>query len=393
MDINIEVQYLCIKQEYVRGIPYYIKNLTEALAFRNKNTYALSFFDYGRERNNREYIFRYIDKDAISRLTLNECNDLSYKAFFDGYILGSTANYDNRTYEDYIGKTYDIIHFPSVFSIPQNVKGNTLVTVHDVIPCMPGFRTNWTEESQEVFLRSIDYIKENAAITIISDSYSTKNDLVDQLGFDGNRIHVVPLAVDDKNLFYDPDISTLKSMGIEGEFILYLGELDPRKGIIDIITAFAQIKSRYADLKLVLAGGTEKIFEEQLQKALSESEYRNDIILTGYVSEKQKRVLLSYAEIFLFPSEYEGFGIPVLEAMKCKTPVITTKVSSLPEVGGDAVVYITPNQPEELSEAVCDLLGDTEKRVLLSKMGLKQCENFSWDKTAAMTEEVYQKLC
>ena len=242
-------------------------------------------------------------------------------------------------------------------------------------------------------MRSIDYIKENAAITIISDSYSTKNDLVDQLGFDGNRIHVVPLAVDDKNLFYDPDISTLKSMGIEGEFILYLGALDPRKGIIDIITAFAQIKSRYADLKLVLAGGTEKIFEEQLQKALSESEYRNDIILTGYVSEKQKRVLLSYAEICLFPSEYEGFGIPVLEAMKCKTPVITTKVSSLPEVGGDAVVYITPNQPEELSEAVCDLLGDTEKRVLLSKMGLKQCENFSWDKTAAMTEEVYQKLC
>ena len=104
MNVNIEVQYLCIKQEYVRGIPYYIKHLVETLAFSESNKYAVSFFDFNKERNNRDYVLRYIEKKALERISLNECNTLSYKEFFEGYRNNTSASYDHKSYEDYVSR-------------------------------------------------------------------------------------------------------------------------------------------------------------------------------------------------------------------------------------------------------------------------------------------------
>ena len=140
----------------------------------------------------------------------------------------------------------------------------------------------------------------------------------------------------------------------------------------------------------MLAGTGEEWAKKTLYPLIEKSQYRSDIILTGYVSEEQKRCLLSTAEIFLFPSEYEGFGIPILEAMACGTPVITGNTSSMPEVGGEAALYVTPHEPDDLIKSIKDLLDDKEKRESLKNSGLNWCKNFTWDKTASMTEEVYR---
>jgi len=297
---------------------------------------------------------------------------------------------DKDTFEDYIGGTYDVIHFPSAFSIPQNVKSCTVVTAHDVIPCIDRFKNHWDKDSQKVFFKSMEYIKENERIVVIADSKSTKTDLKDIIGISDERIKVVPLAIDKKNVFYETNEKVLNNLGITGDYLLYLGALDPRKGIINIIEAFSYVKSRYTDIKLVLAGGFEKLFENDLINALHNSEYEKDIVLTGYVTTEQKRILLSSARVFLFPSEYEGFGLPVLEAMTCKTPVITTYVSSLPEVGGDAALYVEPNRPTELAETIEKLMQDSQLYNEQRELSYEQSKKFSWEKTAKLTEEVYQ---
>ena len=392
MNIDIEVQYLCLKQEFVRGIPYYIKNLIDNLVVYGNNNYSISLFDYGKERNNIEYIYKYLKNNTIDKVKIHECNDLSYKKFFEGYIADTSKAYDSKSYEEYVNGSFDVVHFPSVLSLPQNVKTKTVVTVHDVIPCLPSFEANWNADIQEVFLKSVDYVRDRRDITVIADSASTKRDLMTVSGIEGSRIYVVPLAIDNNNVYFQEDEATLERMHISGEYILYLGALDPRKGIIDIIKSFTAVKNTYPDIKLVLAGGMEPNYKDRIIDTLNSSAYIDDIILPGYVTDEQKRILLSSAEIFLFPSEYEGFGLPVLEAMTCGTPVITTNVSSLPEVGGDAAVYVSPNNVDELSEAIIRLLDDAVLRDELKQKSIIQSQLFSWEKTVKLTEDVYMSV-
>ena len=390
MRVNIEAQYLCIKQELIRGVPFYIKNLLDNLAVFGTNDYSLSVFDHLKERNNIDYINQYLKKDTLARINAHECNDLSYKDFSAGYLDNTKKTYDSKSYEDYFGSKFDIVHFPTVLVVPQNVSSKTVVTVHDLIPCLPDFQANWSSDVQKVFLRSVDYVRDKKDITIIADSVSTRNDIISYTGIDDSRIFVIPLAIDNENVYHQENKDILKKMCIDSEFILYLGALDPRKGIINMIESFTSVKDKYPDIKLVLAGGMETNYRDKIEEALSLSKYRKDIILTGYVTEEEKRVLLSSSEMFLFPSEYEGFGLPVLEAMTCGTPVITSSVSSLPEVGGEAALYVTPNDPEDLADKILLLLDDTGLRKELREKSLLRSREFSWQKTVKMTEEVYQ---
>lgn len=387
MKVNIEVQYLCTEQ--LRGVPYYMINLVESLIKRGQNEYALSFFDYQKERDNRKYINRHLHDTILEKTVVHECNSLSYSKIIKGNELNDSSTYDESSYSEYFGTNYDVYHFPHVHNVPRNVKQPMVVTVHDILPLIPEYAHGWREDSRLQFQNSMKYVSERKDIVLIADSVSTKNDLVNRIGISADRIHVVPLAYNPDLHYVDKDTPVLAQMGINNPYILYLGALDYRKGIETIVAAFEQIKPRYKDLKLVLAGGLTPIFSSVVDE-LKNSEYVDDIIFTGFVSDDQKRVLLSCAEIFLFPSEYEGFGLPVLEAMACGAPVITTDVSSLPEVGGDAAMYVTPKQPEELAAAIEKMLSSESVRQDYIARGFEQCKKFSWDKTAAMTEEVYK---
>lgn len=387
MKVNIEVQHICTPN--LRGIPYYIINLVDALVKRGENEYSASFFDFQKERNNRAYVEDYLSS-AISRgLRLEECNSLSYKAFTDGYLTGDISSYANKQYSEYFSDEADVYHFPHVWSIPQNCQKNMIVTVHDILPVIPEFSYGWKSSVGESFLNSLKYLRDRKDIQVVADSAWTKKDLVDRINISEDRIHVVPLAYDKAIHYVDKDMSVLRDMQIDGSYVLYLGALDFRKGVVDILDAFEIIKETNRDIKLVLAGKLDKSVTPIWDK-LNNYKYIDDVILTGFVNDTQKRVLLSCAEAFLFPSEYEGFGLPVLEAMACGTPVITTNVSSLPEVGGDAVLYVSPKNPEELSVAINKILLSEELRKDYIARGFERIKQFSWDKTAEMTEAVYK---
>lgn len=389
MKVNIEMQYLCIKKQNLRGIPYYMMNLIRTLVDRDVNKYSISFFDYNKERNNFYYLQENLGVDWLKKLDVRECNSLNYRMIMDGIISGNHSIYDQKSYEEYVGTNADVIHFPAVHSVPANVRGKTVVTVHDIIPCIPGFSTHWTERSKNTFNNSVKYVKKQEDIVLIVDSESTKSDLVSYIGVNEERIFVVPLSYDDTIHYHEEDSSLLEKMNIDAPYILYLGTLDHRKGIVNLLDAFEILKEKYKDIKLVLAGALNVDVTPVIDR-LKNCKYKDDIILPGFVDDHQKRVLLSHAMVFVFPSEYEGFGLPVLEAMACGSPVITTNVSSLPEVGGDAALYVTPQCPEELASQMEKFINSDSLRQEYIQKGYQQIKNFSWDKTAAMTEKVYQ---
>lgn len=390
MRVNIEAQLLCLESKYLRGVPFYIINLVKALDKRNQNEYMLSFFDYGRERNNKRYIEEYLYQ-YLEHTELCECNSLSFKDIIDATASGDHSSYNSRTYSQYMGQKADIYHFPAPTNIPHNVDGKMVVTVNDLLPLLDEFRHYWTKEHQKAFLNTMKYIKENEEIQVIAISENTKKDLVEVLDIDKNRITVVPDAYDEKKLFCDKNRKLISGI-VDGTYLLYLGAIDYRKGIIEIIEAFDMIKQHYPDLKLVLAGNIESIFRIKLEETLAKCKNQKDIIMPGFVDENQKRVLMSCAEAFLFPSEYEGFGLPILEGMACQTPVITTNVSSIPEVGGEAVLYVRKNDSCDLADKIEYLLNSESNRKKYIELGKVQLNKFSWDRTAELTEKVYAKI-
>lgn len=389
MKINIETQALCRPRHRLRGIPYYAINLIEEMVRRDQHEYSLSFFDLDKEQNYRQNMYDFIAPDVMKKMHVYECNSLSYDTILNANKMGDMSAYAQISYSQYIGGKADVYHFPNPFEVPFNVNGKIAVTVHDCIAMMQNIQFN--ENSRKAFQATIDYISPRDEIAIITDSESVKCDLMNMTSIQDHRIHVVPLAYDTQVHYPEKNDAVLRELGIEGPFILYLGVLDFRKGIVNILDAFEMIKPRFPDLKLVLAGDLNP-FVTSIPERLDGYRYIDDVIRTGFVSDEQKRVLLSSAEVFLFPSEYEGFGIPVLEAMACGSPVITTNVSSLPEVGGDAALYVTPKQPDELAEAIEKILTSTTLQTTLVEKGFVQAKQFSWSRTAELTEKVYESL-
>lgn len=389
MKINIETQALCRPRHRLRGIPYYAINLIEEMVGRGQHEYSLSFFDLDKEQNYRQNMYDFIAPDVMKKMNVYECNSLHYDTILNANKAGDMSVYAQTPYSQYIGGKADVYHFPNPFEVPFNVDGKMVVTIHDCIAMMQNIQFN--ENSRKAFRASIDFLEPREDIAIITDSESVKIDLLNMTSIKDDRIHVVPLAYDTAIHYPEKNDAVLRELGIDGPFIVYLGVLDFRKGIVNILDAFEMIKPKFPDLKLVLAGDLNP-FVTSIPERLDGYKYIDDVIRTGFVSDEQKRVLLSSAEAFLFPSEYEGFGIPVLEAMACGSPVITTNVSSLPEVGGDAALYVTPKQPEELAEAITRILDSIDLRKGLIEKGFAQAKRFSWNKTAELTEVVYEKL-
>ena len=388
MKVDIDVQFLCT--ENLRGIPYYIINVANSLVQRNQNAYSLSFFDLNHERGNRAYIEKYLNEYTLKNVLLLECDRLSFSEVIESNVSGDASSYNAFSYDAYMNSDADVFHFTQSVNIPFNIDKPTVVTVHDLLPILPHTTKYYKDYIVQSFSNCMNYIKENDKITIIAVSESTKNDMIKHVEIDGDRIHVVPEAYNPKIHYVDKNPDVLIKFGIDSPYILYLGAIDSRKGIFDILKAYESVKEGFRNVKLVLAGGVNTAEETSILDKVKELDARADIVFTGFVSDDEKRALLSSAEVFLFPSEYEGFGLPVLEAMACGAPVITTNVSSLPEVGGDAVMYVTPNQPGELASAIAMMISSENVRKDYITRGVERCKKFSWDKTAEMTEEVYK---
>jgi glycosyltransferase involved in cell wall biosynthesis len=225
---------------------------------------------------------------------------------------------------------------------------------------------------------------------IVVPSHSTRKDLMDMFAVPPEKIRVVAHG---RNEFYrmiDPtQAHKIAKRYVDKPFILFSGIIEPRKNISNLILAFGLLRKK-KDLALVIAGGFGWHYDSivNLPRKLG----LRDVLFTGYVSEEDLRGLYNRAQIFIYPSFYEGFGFPPLEAMACGAPVVLSNVSSLPEVGGEAAVYVDPCSVESIAEGMFRLLEDKALTQAMREGGLERCRNFTWSKTATQMIEIYNEL-
>ncbi|MCW3086812.1 MAG: glycosyltransferase family 4 protein, partial [Sediminibacterium sp.] len=168
---------------------------------------------------------------------------------------------------------------------------------------------------------------------------------------------------------------------------LFTGGIHPRKNLINLLKAFSQFKKwQHSNMKLVLAGRLAWQYDEVIEK-LKTYKYREDVVVTGYLPSAELARLTGGAYAMVYPSWFEGFGLPVIEAMQCEVPVITSSTSSMPETGGDAALYADPSQPDEIAKHMLDLYKDEIRRSRLIAAGKQQASRFSWDLAASQLWE------
>lgn len=275
---------------------------------------------------------------------------------------------------------------------PLFAKTPTVVTVHDIVfkkfpECLSRkgrlYHNLWVPRA----------IKK--AAHIITDSESSQKDLMDFYSVPSEKITVIYLGVED-SFFQKPPKEKFenvkKKYNLDKKFIFFVGTHEPRKNIDVIIKAYSQLEPSLKEEYSLLIGGGKGWIDLDLHNLAKQCGVEDNVTFTGFLSDKEVRTLFFMADIFCFPSKYEGFGFPVLESMAASTPVITTNVSSLPEVGGDAVLYVPPNDESKLSEGLTKLIQDKDLYKKLSEAGPIQARKFQWSKTAEEVLQVYSKL-
>jgi len=291
----------------------------------------------------------------------------------------------------------DLYHATWNYGIPVRLNCPALLTIHDLIPLiLPGYFSSLKEKLiyKSVYLASIIFSAHKAK-KIIADSENSKNDIVRLLKVARKKIEVIPIGF---NPIYRPikDARLIEECkikyGIKGDYIIYVGGFDNRKNIGGLLKAFRLLKDLVRDdLQLVITGEWNFLYPKTKQVAL-ELQIENDTIFTDYVPDEDMPILISGAKMLVYPSFYEGFGLPPLEAMACGTPVITSNVSSLPEVVGDAGILIDPYSIDEITQAMLKLLKDNLLRERLIKKGLERSTNFSWQENARKTLAIYREV-
>ncbi len=225
-------------------------------------------------------------------------------------------------------------------------------------------------------------------------SESTKRDTEHLFGAGNNLRYVTPLGVDELYFMNLPAarIEDVRArLNVHPPYILFVGTIEPRKNLLRLIRAFEKIAERHLDLSLVIAGGRGWNCEETLQ-ALERSTVNARIRRLGYISEEDKLALTMGCSLLAYPSLYEGFGLPVLEGMAVGVPVVTSNVSSLPEVAGDAAILVDPTSVDKIAAAMDSVLSDNGCNALLRQRGPKQAKNFSWGRTAELTYGAYHRV-
>jgi glycosyltransferase involved in cell wall biosynthesis len=282
----------------------------------------------------------------------------------------------------------DVVHSLH-YTFPLLSPAARAVTIHDFTFILwPHLHTRGRRLLFRPFIRCALRFAESALFV----SNSTRSD-AERLSARSTQLRsVTPHGVAGEAFIRPPDAVArphLDALNLRPPYLLFLGTIEPRKNVPRLIHAFNHIAADFPDLRLVLAGklGWQA---EAFNDALSTSPFRERIQHLGYVSDEQRQTLLSRAEILVYPSLYEGFGLPILEAMALSIPVITSNVSSLPEVAGDTALLVDPSSVPELEDALRSLLTNPALAKKLGDAGQQRARNFTWTQTAATTYDAYR---
>lgn len=358
------------------GVGHYTYYLVQYLLKLDKRNHYVLFFDH-RTTATKEFERK---NTTIVRVPLSQYKrylPFAYSHVFVARVLQQTK--------------LDVFHSPANV-LPLSYHGRFVVTVHDLAIYQ---HPEWFPPKQDFSIKVLVPKSVAKADAVIAVSQSTANDLHRQFKVKRDKVSVIYEGV--THLKPPTKLAVrqyVKRWKLPDRYLLYIGTLEPRKNIAGLIQAFDQLAvrhpKRYAGIQLVIAGAKGFRFQDNYQ-AIQQAK-SGGIRYLGYVSATDKRQLLAGAEGFIFPSLYEGFGLPVLEAMAAGIPVITSSVASLPEVAGKAAILIDPNSQLSLQRAIERLVSQPALRKRLSKLGITQAAKFSWEQCAKETLEVYEKV-
>lgn len=291
------------------------------------------------------------------------------------------------------------VYHATFFSAPdvirQNPKTPLLQSLYDLIPIV---HPEWFTAGEQTVKQVLATLPPDAWVTTISQA--TKDDFCNYTGFDPARVVPILLAAS-RDLFYPVTDSNRQQvvrqrLGVgDAPYLLSIATLEPRKNIAHLIRCFGQLaESRQlpADVRLVLVGTKGWKFDEIMTEAGRSDTLRSRLVFTGFVPDEDLASLYSGATAFVYPSLYEGFGLPPLEAMQCGLPVITSNVSSLPEVVGDAALLVPPTDADALAQAILTVVNSDSLRAELATKAIQWAKLFSWDKFIAEHVALYKRI-
>lgn len=356
--MTIDVLFSCEQLKNARtGVEFYAVNLLNSLAETNVVDLSLLCLD-------NKHI-----TDCPSVKRVYECRSARFTRTIKYFLQ----------YPSFLSN-HQLLHFPNVsvpfFRIPYKVP--VVVTYHDLIPFMkPAFHTFKMRAYFQLMARKLS--RRSDAILAVSES--TKNDVHRYLNVPKEKIFTSYLA----SRF---DINNNSNLSEKSDYVLCVGTLEPRKNVIHALSAFLRLKRKSPGLveRLKIVGGIGWQSSELIREIRGSREY---VDFLGYVSDVELEQLYKKARLLIYPSFYEGFGLPVLEAMACGCPVITSDISSLPEVGGDAVYYVNPHDEDDIFTKLKQILSSTQIQKQCIDRGLVRASQFSWDKCANQTLRAY----
>ena len=282
----------------------------------------------------------------------------------------------------------DLFHSPD-FALPPIRQARTVLTVHDLsfmrVP-------ECSQPSLRAYLLRVVPPSVRRADVVLADSQSTRNDVVELLGVSPDRVRVLYPGVDEAfRRVLDTHVlaEVRQRYRLPERFVLGVGTLQPRKNLPRLIEAYARSRED-TDIKLVIAGGTGWMYEGIFRR-VEDLGLQDEVYFPGYVADEDLPALYTLADLFAFPSLYEGFGLPPLEAMACGTPVVTSNVSSLPEVVGDAALTVDPHDVGALANAMRRVLNEPALRNAMVRRGLAQAQGFTWSRAAGELLHVYHE--
>ena len=285
----------------------------------------------------------------------------------------------------------DILHSPH-YTMPLFCPCRSVVTFCDMIFFLyPEVHSL----SKRIFFRTMMSVSSQRANAIIAISKSTARDVISLLRVMPDKIHTIPLAAGSN---YRPiaDRNAVELVctqhGLQaGEYVLFIGVLEPRKNIPVLLHAYQELVGCGIRKKLAIVGKRGWMFSE-IFSTVQTLKIEDKVVFTGYVPEADLPSLYNGACLFVYPSLYEGFGLPVLEAMSCGTPVVTSNVSSMPEIAGESALLVDPRAPKQLAQAMEKVLVDDGLRRSMREGGLRRAAEYSWERTARETLKVYHQV-
>jgi glycosyltransferase involved in cell wall biosynthesis len=383
MRIGIDIR--CLQEGRKTGVEEYTLNLLRNIfELDNRNDYVLFFNSWKKSKLDLEWTKKY--------------PNVKIKKFnYPNKLLNLCIWYFKLPRMEKLVGEMDIFFMPNINFCSLFKKTKLILTIHDLSFELFPENFSWKSRLWHFLINPQKLCRR--ADKIISVSESTKNDICTFYKINPKKIEAIHSSISDEFRIIDRNESKMievkEKYKLPYNFILYLGTMEPRKNIIGLIKAynhFRSLKNQELDKYKLVIAGAKGWKENGISKELERSPFREDILNIGFIEPENKPYLYNLASLFVYPSFFEGFGFPPLEAMKCCVPVITSNSSSFPEIVGKAGVLIDPERPDEISKAMQEILLNKDFKNKLKEDGLKKANSFDWKISAEKFLEEIDKI-